>query len=131
MTKTKKPFDGLTKELQATQKCVSLLLDEWIGIMGLSNWKIDVEYFPEHRHEAPGTDAMVNPSWEYKFANMRVYLPRFMHLSKKSTEYIIIHELCHCLINPVCPKHSKLEELVVTEMTQAFMRLKYQAKPLK
>jgi hypothetical protein len=95
--------------------------------MNLDRWSIEVNYEPEVCPRNAGVAADMNADWRYKQATMNAYLPAMAKMSNEAIEYIVVHELAHALVCGMRGKKHRMdmEEMVVTEISRAFMRTKY------
>ena len=99
----------------------------WIWTLGLKRWhRIDIVYHRSDPNpkEADGyaCPAWVNVKWEYQIATVNFDVSQLLESSDEELEYIVIHELCHVLVNEMrCQDGARQhEERVVTGLAQAF-----------
>jgi hypothetical protein len=124
-----KPFAGLEDRYRKLALELSQLMDEWIKTLGLDYWSIETSYLARKCEHSENTRAEVSCSWEYRNAVVTFYLGASVEDSPDEREYSLVHELCHCLVNPMSrgankTHHRKNEESVVTDLACAFIRLK-------
>lgn len=102
---------------------------KWAARLGLNWWDLEVVYY-----DAPGeivqrfrqadngdvVPAFVNANWMYADAKISVNLPAFDEMDAGKIERIVVHELCHILVNEMREGELHHEERVVTGLTKAF-----------
>lgn len=119
-------------EYESQKARVKVLWDKWTNMLGLRTWqKISIEYFrdealPRRDDESERTPssavADVRTHWQYRTAHVRICLPAAMGEDDDNLEYIVVHELCHILVNELREQEDWLnhEEHVVTQLAMAF-----------
>lgn len=129
MSKTNpEPFVALQKKYAKMYKHLNKLVDEWMKDLGLEHWSITTDYVTSGHDFAA---AQIQPQWEYQSAHLKFFMPNISTCGPRELEYALIHELCHCLVNPMSRPHNKWtkrEEIVVTKLSKAFISLKYKNK---
>lgn len=117
-------------KLSRTSKAVHFLFQHWTSIMGLRWWEeVRVQTYntrndmPEEQRVS-GASAFASVQWEYKTATCGFCLELLMGFTPVELERVVVHELCHLLVNAMRDYDKlgiKIEELVVTNLTQAFI----------
>lgn len=125
------------KEYREQKKRVQKYLDKWITPLGLRWWKIDVVWDRATHCDSdpPGGSehcaAHVKCRWEYLEATVTFHLLQLIEQKDDDLEKVIVHELCHVLVNemraPIAPNDEthaewmKHEERVVSTLACAFI----------
>lgn len=124
------------KEFNKQKARAAKIFKHWSWMLGLNTWqKVTLEYWreplspragesPYHPLAMPDADCLAR--WEYKTAHMRIDLTNAEHMKDDELETVIVHELCHCLVNEMRATGDKYahEEHVVTSLAQAFRWVK-------
>lgn len=111
-----------------TRDLLASSFEKWIKALGLGWWNIEVHYY-----DVPGeivrlfrqidngdvVPAFVDTNWMYGTAKISVNLPAFEDMEPKQVERIVVHELCHVLVNEMREGELHHEERVVTGLTNA------------
>lgn len=132
-----------SKKIEKFQNLLDSYLDYWIPVLGLDSWSRITSYFNIETRPSSGTlgDAAVN--WQYTEADITIYLAEIVDgdFPEDRLEYVVVHELCHCLVNEMRDENSDEkhlnkyliphEERVVSNLAMAFLRLKYGKKAKK
>lgn len=101
---------------------------EWIPRLGLAWWDIEIHYYDDpgeivrlFRQVDNGgvVPAFVDANWMYAEAKISINLPAFDELDADKIERIVVHELCHILVNEMREGELHHEERVVTGLTKA------------
>jgi hypothetical protein len=66
-------------------------------------------------------DAWIYADWKYATASLHINLDSFSRMGDKDIESVIIHELCHALVNEMREGEMHHEERVVTGLAKAFI----------
>jgi hypothetical protein len=102
----------------------------WTCWLGLRWWSIEAIYV-EHINTPEEGDlvrAECSADWRYLRATLCFAYDALINCTKKEIEHLVVHELCHVLINEI--HHDDQldhEERVVTTMTDAFLWVKEHA----
>jgi hypothetical protein len=112
--------------------------DIWTEQLGLRWWDITVHYY---RNPSEILDnfisnvdsntlvpAFVNTYWQYGSAAIYINLPEFVGMEEEHIEKIVVHELCHVLINEMREGKLHHEERVATILQKAFMWVREYAR---
>lgn len=103
---------------------VCRIFEEWTERLEMS-WLTLTLVRSDAVHEEESTYADTNAQWQYRQAQIRVFLPMLVALTDGQIEAIIVHELVHVLVNPMASllkdKDSKLAELAVENVAQALL----------
>jgi hypothetical protein len=133
------------KEFVGCKKRIKALLDEWaFGIKSrgprlvvLRDWVITVRYNREPFNTPDGEEAgaQVVSSWFYKTAEIDFNCSNLYQTGPLEMELVVIHELCHLLVNEArewggkygerTDEWSHHEERVVTDLSVAFLQTKH------
>jgi hypothetical protein len=101
--------------------------NEWINRLGLAWWDIQVHYYDDpgeivrlFRQIDNGdvVPAFVDSNWMYGSAKISVNLPAVLAMEHHEIERMIVHELCHVLVNEMREDEIHHEERVVTQLTK-------------
>jgi hypothetical protein len=113
------------------QDLIKKYLKIWIYRLGRGWWEIDIRYYDDpativRTFSDPGngamlTLAMTTVQWVYTQACIEINLPAFDGMEESKIERVVIHELCHILVNEMREGEIHHEERVVTGLTKAFL----------
>lgn len=121
---------SLGRRLARTDEAVNRLFQHWTSMLGLRWWEEVKILTYNTRNDMPesqrvsGATAYADVSWEYKTAVCGFCLELMIGMPPAEIERVVVHELCHLLINAMRDYEKmgiKIEELVVTNLTQAFI----------
>lgn len=132
------------KEFVLVKRRIKSLLDEWAfgtksqgpRMTALKEWVITVKFSREPFDTRDGNvaGAHIYSHWHYKQAEIEFNCLELYRLGLLELELIIIHELCHALVNemrewagsePETEALMRHEERVVSELSVAFLQTKY------
>lgn len=110
------------------QKHISKLFGKWIERLGLNWWNIQVVLYDDPRdiamrfHEDDDVicTALTSADWKYGSAKISVNFPAWKDVTEEEANYMILHELCHILVNEMHEPDRHHEERVVTSLAKAF-----------
>lgn len=110
-------------------KQIKKLCDTWVYRLGLKWWEVTINYISDAQEiikmfriaEDEIVVARTFADWRYATCNIYFNLPTLKSLSVRDVEKVIIHELCHVLINEMREGGIDHEERVVTTLTKAFL----------
>lgn len=109
------------------EKRIAKYIKKWVPLLGLQQWRLEVNYVETYRADDPNTEADTSATWQYLKAVLRFYLPCFVHFDDDYVEAVVVHELVHVLVNPMestCPEDkTDQRERAVEEITQALLRV--------
>lgn len=118
------------QEIEPTRlELIKQAFAKWIPRLGLAWWDIDIVYYNDpyeiiQRFRTIETGEMVpatvTAQWMYADAKISINLPVFEFIEPDRIERVIVHELCHILINEMREDDIHHEERVVTQLTKAF-----------
>lgn len=122
-----KHFKGLESKFNAIVDEIEVYIDYWQRKLGLEYWDIYSKMIPSLCHRNTSIRACIRCSWEYRNASIEFFLPTLFDEQKREREYVVVHELCHAVINPMENKKTveKHLEYVVVDMANALLRVKY------
>lgn len=110
------------------RKLIDRYMNKWTYCMGLGWWRVDGYYLKgkEAKKEFPrnGQDttlARAYADWRYSIASVYFNMPAIKGMEPKEIENMVIHELCHVLVNEMREGELHHEERVVTTLTKAFL----------
>lgn len=113
------------KQAKAEIKRIQGLLKQWIPALELDRYNIKTDYIktpPEGDDKNNySLSAEVNTLWEYQDARIAFYLPNTIDYDLVDLQNVIVHELSHILVAPMRDKGKKMEELAVTNITNALI----------
>lgn len=85
------------KPTDAQKKEISGYIRKWRAILYLEDWYFETTYLHNQESEAA---AAIKMQTEYKRATT-IIEPKFWKEPKEAREMIIVHELCHCITEPL------------------------------
>jgi len=118
----------------------------WIDSLGLGGWLLHLSYdrtgeafndeVIDNGHIRLVNDAKTTVKWEYQEASISFNVPEFVDYDDDRLEFIVVHELCHLLVNEMRSDHEgerahgKLlhEERVCTQLARAFIATRDRAR---
>lgn len=123
------------KLFQVAKEKLEFLVDEWVHRLGMGGWDWNIVYFGTPCIGSPDTVARINSSFAYEYGNLEFFLPVAEKSDDDYLEYAVVHELCHAMVNQMSrcstkPHHVDNEEIVVTRLAKALIRVKYSSKSL-
>lgn len=134
-----KHIENHADELSNYEQQITEYFRYWLPILGLDNWaRVEVSCNPDN----PGNGVLGETcaNWRYMEADITFYLGGLVGASPepRRMEYIVLHELCHCMVNEMRDENSAdddqihylipHEERTVSNLAMAFMRSKYEGK---
>lgn len=133
-----KHIDNHADELSNYEKQITEYVNYWLPVLGLDNWaRVDVFCRPDTNGGVLGETCS---NWQYMEADITFYLGGLIGASPepRRLEYIVVHELCHCMVNEMRDEKSEdddqmkylipHEERTVSNLAMAFIRAKYEGK---
>lgn len=84
------------KPTEKQKKEIRKYIEKWRGKLFLHEWGFDIIYSDDVDEAA----AMVRMNGQYKEAGIYIY-EKFWKLSKEKREFSLVHELCHCVVQPL------------------------------
>ena len=112
------------KAFKRSRKRFQAVLDKWLKPLGLLWWHIDVFYHREtpksFKKKRGVTAAKVIARWKYMEAAIYVNTPAIPGMDDEELDRVVIHELCHILVNEMREAEMHHEERVCTRLAQAF-----------
>ena len=108
---------------------IKKLCNTWIYRLGLKWWEVTLNFVTDktEAYKMFGYDqesivmARSYPDWRYMTCTIYFNIPAMKSKTEDEIEKIIIHELCHALVNEMREGHIDHEERVVTTLTKAFL----------
>ena len=103
--------------------------ETWTYRLGLKWWEIEFNFVTDkaEAYKMFGYDqesvvmARSYPDWRYMICTIYLNIPAMKSKEAWEVEKIIIHELCHALVNEMREDGLDHEERVVTGLTKAFL----------
>lgn len=83
---------------QPTRADVAQALKFYQHLMNLDNWTIDLDF----QVTEGSTYALINASYEYMRAELHVNLELIREQNHTNLNRVIVHELAHCALAPLC-----------------------------
>jgi hypothetical protein len=113
------------REAKLQKRRIKRQMGRWFNVLGLGYWsRVDVGYSTDTRveggHSVPATTWV---RWEYLTAGITFHLPEIAKLDDRDVELVVLHELCHLLIEEgVRSKGAEQEriEKLATQLSLAF-----------
>ncbi len=108
---------------------VRSLFDKWVAPLGLRWWNIETVYYDDpgeiiQRFRVDGENivaARTFADWRYGTAKIIINVPALDGLIPADLEALVVHELCHILVNEMRENELHHEERVVTGLQKAFV----------
>ena len=115
------------KELEWLQKKCEEFVEYWKSHLGLADWSIHVEL---QREALLGCPAWMLNGWRSKKATIYIYADAFLKYDtlKAKLEYAIVHELLHCLLDPVLSIEFEEQEPYLEQAIQTIAEILTQLK---
>lgn len=139
-----KQIESHANDLHHYEQMIDAYVAYWIPVLGLDSWnRITAHIRPDTHPSSSGTMGEACVNWRYMEADVDFYLGSLIGTGydAQRIEYIVLHELCHCLVNEMRDENSDEdhqhkyliphEERVVSNLAMSFMRLKYKKKGKK
>lgn len=125
------PFVAEAEQLRAAKEVIESFVSLWIGRLGLEHWALKQQFHTGLRPDSPDTAACTYSDWKYKHATVEFYLGVMASMGAEEQELVVVHELLHVILNEIhgatdenrSEDDRAHEERVVTELTQAFLRI--------
>ena len=117
-------------EKEEAREKIGRAFEKWLKPLGLLWLDIRVVYYGKKKdtqrvfvskEDGGIVAAKCYADWRYGTATIEVNVPAFYGMSAEEVETIILHELCHVLVNEMREGADHHEERVVTGLTKAFM----------
>jgi len=112
------------KAFKRIRKHLDKLVAQWRVPLGLKWWTIKCRYFddPERFEKENGWHALARTyaDWRYMTASIEFNVPACEQQSERDLEDVVVHELCHILVNEMREGEIHHEERVCTRLAQAF-----------
>jgi len=125
---------GMTdKEFNATKKRIKKYFEKWRYQLGINWWKVTLNYSRvplEDVNGIKGPLATNETSWQYGSVSLAFDCVALFPCSNEDVEDTVVHELLHAIVNEMRdfdrgrPDSIKHEERVVTNLTDAMLRIK-------
>ena len=122
------------------RKTINKLINKWTYRLGLKWWQVRVDYYekPNDIIRTFGNDNIDKTvvarsicDWRYATCTLQINLPILLEMNKRDAEFVIVHELCHALVNEMREEGIDHEERVVTGLTKAFLWTEADCKETK
>jgi len=117
------------------KKKIKEIFERWTYLLGLRWWDISLTFSKEksyfYKDDGSRILAKTWSDWRYMKATILINYREIKLLDPEEIEKIIIHELCHVLVNEMREGDISHEERVVTTLTKAFLwtkNLEYEQK---
>lgn len=110
------------------KKILSSALTKWIHHTGLGWWDVKIIYHKgkdAHKYFKSGKNetimARIFSDWRYGELVIHFNIQKLKGKNKEEIDRIVVHELCHALVNEMREDGIDHEERVVTGLTKAFL----------
>ena len=110
------------------RKTITRLFEIWTYRLGLRWWTVNTIYHKgkeARKFFSAGDDetvlARTFSDWRYSMANIHINTPAFGNMTDNEIERVVVHELCHVLVNEMREGEIHHEERVVTGLQKAFL----------
>ena len=110
------------------RKAINAAMEKWTYRLGLRWWSVGAIYHKgkdakRYFKSAEGSTILARTfaDWRYCDAFVHFNLPAYDGMSADDIERVVVHELCHILVNEMNATGIDHEERVVTGLTKAFM----------
>ena len=114
--------------IKNVSKLINRHMKKWTYCLGLRWWEINVYYIKKKQakkifkeNKTSAIAARTYADWRYSTASIYFNIPFLKTLNPETIEAIVVHELCHVLVNEMQKKGKHHEERVVTGLTKAFL----------
>jgi len=111
------------------------IFEKWSYLLGLRWWEVALTFSKEksdfNKDDGSRVLAKTWSDWRYMKATILINYREIKLLDLEEIEKIIVHELCHVLVNEMREGDISHEERVVTTLTKAFLwtkNLEYEQK---
>jgi len=118
------------KDYKRYKKRVHKLLKQWIPLLKLDAWYIQVDWYDDKTEFAKGgnrfTAMQIDVDWHYFRARLSVCVPVIAEIDDDRLEWGVVHELCHIIANEMRENDPDLkhEERVVSHLASAFLSVR-------
>jgi len=107
------------------RKIIQAAFDKWLKPLGLLWHDGRISYYTDKKSIKKVFDnkdvcAKCWADWRYGTFTIAINLPAFKGMSREQIEGVVLHELCHVLVNEMREGEIHHEERVVTGLTKAF-----------
>lgn len=119
------------KAYKRHRKRCQAIFEAWLRPLGLLWWDVTINYYRDPSEFPVGTGsadarvaARVWAQWEYLQATIAINVAEIATMDDDELERVLVHELCHILVNEVCDDskaESPHEERTVTQLAKAFI----------
>jgi len=117
------------KYINKKSKLVRKLFKKWTYLLGLRWWHVSLTIItdPQEINEAfrdseyGSVVATSHADWRYLDAEIKVNMPALAREDKSEIERVIVHELCHVLVNEMREEGIDHEERVASTLASAFL----------
>lgn len=124
-------FVELGERIQKQKNMLAHLMSLWVTTLGLEHWDTEALYHleePDNWSRRQVGECIC--SWKYKTITIGFAMNKISHSSEQRLEEIVVHELCHVLVNGMRThdhddRMMEQEERVVTELAYAFIRARH------
>lgn len=114
------------KKIKRTKRLIRAALDKWLKPLGLLWWDVRIIFIvaPEEILDIfqvtddEVTAAKCYADWRYGTAKIYVNVPGCVHMSQEEIERMLVHEMCHVLVNEMREGELHHEERVVSALTK-------------
>lgn len=112
------------KEWKIKKTKVKTIIDKWVKDLGLGWYEINIEWKAgdaQERGDGYLCVMEVVSRWMYRTATIRIWLEEVPEDGEK-LERMVVHELCHILVEPMRSERvTENEEHVVESLARAFL----------
>ena len=110
-------------EFNKLKRRVMKTMVKWRAILGLARWRDTVQFVDRFKDDddkgAIGAECVVR--WPYRRYLIYIYMPVIAAYEDETLEQLIVHELCHVLLDPLCCNDVEQDtiEAVTTDVEMA------------
>lgn len=116
------------------------LIKHWQPLLGLTEWKIKIELIPGKKLDNSKHTAECWMNFDHKYATIKlandIEIEEYARPDLLDWEQTIVHELVHCLIDPVLqyadngnPIHTMIYEQLINSLSWSFINLERKNGP--
>lgn len=110
------------------KKTIKKLFHKWTYCLGLRWWNVKLCLYDDPQDIIKHFQTVENIhvvavsycDWRYTSCTIDINFPAIRQMNKNDAEKVIIHELCHALVNEMREEGVEHEERVATILTNAF-----------
>lgn len=122
--------EAMSRSRKKTEKLIKKYFDWWATELGLRQYRFN-RYFCTTKEWSRDDScaAYVVSDWRYQQASIYFNIEQARMMYNDEVEEVVVHELCHVLINEIQDdEHMDHVERVTTQLARAYIWVRNQAK---